>query len=142
LTGGKLILCSMEDFHVKRLELLEERLHDHIEHYMQNNRALAELAKAVAVQSERMDSLVRLFTEHDKEEDKYQQRVDEHLDKLGAIVDRIGSLDIAKTRDAVDTYRGVLSVKSLIIGLSAVVVAIGVIGTGIIWIVREAINHS
>lgn len=132
----------MTDFDTKRLELLEERLHDHIEHYMQNNRALAELAKAVAVQSERQDSMIKMFGAHAENEEKYQTKVDEHLEKLSGLVDNIRTLDVAKTRDAVNTYSGILSVRSLIVGLGAVVVAVGAIGTGIIWVIKEVVNHQ
>jgi hypothetical protein len=135
------ILYFMTEFDTRRMELLEERLHDHIEHYLQNNRALSELSRGVAVQGERLESLFGLFNKHIENEEKYQGRIDEHLDKLGVIVSSLNGIDVAKTRDVVDTYRGLSSVRGLVVGLGAVMLALGTIGTGIIWIVKEAIKH-
>lgn len=123
------------------MELLEERLHDHIEHYLKNNKALYELSRGVAVQGERLESLFSLFNKHVENEERYQGRIDEHLDKLGVIVSSLNGIDVAKTRDVVDTYRGLSSVRSIVVGIGAVMLALGTIGTGIIWVVKEAVKH-
>ena len=102
----------------KRLEMLEDRMHDHLVHYSNNNKTLALL-------SQRMDYFIQKFEEHDENEAKYNAAVDEHFKKLAA-------LDIDKATELVDGYKGVMTVRNILLGLAAIAVGVGTLGAAIV----------
>jgi len=112
----------MDDFQLKRLEVMEDRLHDHIEHYSQNNKTLALL-------SQRMDYFISRFDEHDKKEVEYNKLVDEHLK-------RMAQFDIDKAKELVEGYRGIMSIRNILLGLAAVAVAIGTLGAATVGVIH------
>lgn len=115
-------MSSMDEYQLKRLEVLEDRLHDHIEHYAQNNKTLALL-------SQRMDYFIKKFEEHDENEAKYNSAVDAHFKKLA-------SLDLDKATELVEGYKGVMSLRNILLGLAAVAVACGTVGAAIVGIIH------
>lgn len=103
----------MDEHLLKRMELLENRLHEHIEHYAQNNKTLALLAQ-------RMDLFASQFAAHDIKEMQYQNKIDEHLSKMGELIEHIKSIDIESTKKLVEGYKGLLSFKGFILSLAAI----------------------
>lgn len=112
----------MDANQLKRLEILENRLHDHIEHYAQNNKTLALL-------QQRMDYFINRFEDHDQVEKEYNKRVDAHLEAMS-------HFDVDKAKELVDGYRGVLTIKNVLLGLAAVAVAMATIGAFFVTIIR------
>lgn len=112
----------MDEHQLKRLEILEERLHDHIEHYASNNKTLALL-------QQRMDYFIQRFEKHDEKEVEYNKRVDEHLSRLATI-------DIDQAKTILDGYRSILTMRNLVIGLAAFAVAVGTVGAFVISLIK------
>jgi uncharacterized coiled-coil protein SlyX len=116
----------MDEHQLHRLELLEDRLHEHIEHYAANNKQLALL-------TQRMEQFGEDFKHHDACERVYQKKVDDSLQ-------RISELDLIKAKEIVEAYTGIMSFRSIIVGLAGVGIAVGTLGAGIlglIHIIRE-----
>ena len=109
----------MDEHQLRRLEVLEDRFHEHVEHYAQNNKTLA--------------LLLQRFEKHDEIEQEYQKRVNEQLDK-------IAKLDVTKACNVIETYNSFLSFKSIIIGFGAVIAAFGIIGSAIVGILHVIRN--
>jgi uncharacterized coiled-coil protein SlyX len=120
----------MDEHQLKRLELLESKLHEHIEHYANNNKALAILAQ-------RMEDFNSMFTHHQMSEEIYQQRVDEHIKVFEAIVSKLERLDLDSMKGVLDSYHGLLSVRSLLTGVASVLIAIGSIGAAVTWVYNK-----
>ena len=108
----------MDEYQIKRLEVLEDRLHDHIEHYAQNNKTLALL-------SQRMDYFINKFDEHDRKEVEYNKLLDQYFKKLS-------DLDLDKATELVNGYKGVMSLRNVLLGLAALAVAVGTLGAAIV----------
>ena len=106
----------MDEHQLKRLELIEQRLQDHIEHYAQNNKTLALL-------QQRMDYFIQRFEKHDVNEIEYNKKIEAHFD-------RMAKLDVNKLSEVVENYRGVVSARNMLLGLAGIIVAISTIGAG------------
>lgn len=120
----------MDEHQIKRLELLEERLHDHIEHYASNNKTLALL-------SQRMDSFSVSFSQHDLKEVEYQKKIDAHFTKMDELIQKLTAMDIDAAKQLVSGYKGILSIKNIVVGLAAVTVGLAALGGSILWLFRE-----
>ncbi len=112
----------MDEYQLKRMELLENRLHDHIEHYASNNKTLALL-------SQRMDYFIQKFEEHDRKEIEYNKAVDGYFKKLQ-------TFDLDRAAELVDGYKGVMTLRNILLGLAAIAIATGTIGAAIIGIIH------
>lgn len=108
---------------VQRITDLECRFNEHMVIYANNGKELARLA-------ERMDAFIDKFEKHDEAEMIYHNKVSDSLERLS-------KLDMDSAIDMVNGYRGILTVKNIIKGLSALLLAIGAIGASVVWIIRS-----
>ena len=80
-----------------------------------------------------MDDLQLLrqrFEEHIKEDEVRYLKIEEMFNTINAKLDPI-----------LDVYRSVILSKSFIMGLAGVIVAIGAIAAGVVWIINSAIDR-
>lgn len=103
----------MDEHQIHRLEILEDRFHEHVEHYAQNNKTLA--------------LLLQRFEQHDEIEQEYQRKVNEQLERLA-------SLDVGKACEVIESYRGIMTIRTIVIGIAGVMAAFGTIGAALIGI--------
>ena len=116
------------------MELLENRLHEHIEHYAQNNKTLALLAQ-------RMDIFTVQFSSHDIKELEYQKKIDEHLTKMGELIEHIKTIDIDATKKVVEGYKGMVTFKGFILALAAISAGTAAIFGGFMWVFNQFHNQ-
>ena len=125
---------NMDEHLLKRMELLENRLHEHIEHYAQNNKTLALLAQ-------RMDIFTVQFSSHDIKELEYQKKIDEHLTKMGELIEHIKTIDIDATKKVVEGYKGMVTFKGFILALAAISAGTAAIFGGFMWVFNQFHNQ-
>jgi hypothetical protein len=124
----------MDEHLLKRMELLEDRLHTHLEHYSTNNKTLALLAQ-------RMDMFATQFAAHDVKEVEYQLKIDQHLGKMSELVENIRSIDVETAKKVVDGYKGLLTFKGFIISLAAISAGTAGVFAGMMWIFNQFHNR-
>ena len=79
-----------------------------------------------------MDDLRQMredFKDHQAEDVLFHASIIEKLDKMDKRLDPI-----------VDAYKAVILSKSFVIGFGSIIVAIGAIGAGFVWLINQAVN--
>jgi hypothetical protein len=76
-----------------------------------------------------IELLRKEFEEHIEVDAKNFEEIKKMFDTINAKLDPI-----------LDVYRSVILSKSFIMGLAGVIVAIGAITTGVIWLINSAVN--
>lgn len=86
----------------------------------------------IGVVRDRFDRHLEIYAANGKE----MKRM---ADLLGGMMDRFDKFE-KRTDPIVEVYRGVLTVKSIVIGFSSVIIALGAIGVGVVWFINQSVE--
>ena len=88
----------------------------------------------------RIDNMKTEFTEVIKlTMGEHTAKLDE-IDKNNRTEHKLLFEKIQEVQPFVDLRKGIIGIKSIVLGASAVIIALGVIGSGFIWLVKQAIH--
>lgn len=105
---------------------------DHLEQVRELETDIESVRGEVGVVRSRLDRHLEIYAANGKE----MKRMADILENL---TKKFEDFD-TRTKPIVDVYNGVLTVKSIVVGLASVLIALGAIGTGVFWVINSAIK--